>query len=141
MTTNDVDAVVRASDVLHRYCAAIDSHDAEALAKVFSPDVVLAVAGAEGSAEEQTFPGRDTVVAILASLFEQRQWARHLVSNVRVAAQADGSLDVRSYFQFHLGRADGVTSGVGDYRVLMRDDDGRLVISRFTAAIVHEVTA
>ena len=139
MADTDID-VGPASALLHRYCAAIDTHDEAALAAVFSEDVVLAVAGAEGATEEQTFPGRETVVAILASLFAQRQWARHLVSNVRVEARADGTLDVRSYFQFFLGREDGTATGVGDYHATMRDEGGRLVISRISAAIVHEVT-
>ena len=39
-----------------------------------------------------------------------------------------------------MGRGDQTTSGVGDYHALMREVDGRLLITRFSAAIVREIT-
>ncbi|WP_255649300.1 nuclear transport factor 2 family protein [Frankia sp. ArI3] len=93
-----------------------------------------------GPGSEQVFAGRDTVVDILASLFDQRQWARHLVSNLLVDVEPDGSVDVRSYFQYWLGRADGTAHGVGDYHVTMREADGRLAITTLSATILEEIT-
>jgi hypothetical protein len=133
MTAADSTIAWRATSVLHRYCGAIDQHDAEALKDVFSEDVVL-VAG------EQSFTGRDTVVEILSSLFAQRQWARHSVSNALVDTEPDGTVEVRSYFQYVLSRVADATLGVGDYHVRMSEVDGRLVITRFHAAILEEVT-
>jgi ketosteroid isomerase-like protein len=133
----------RASSLLHRYCRAIDNADPKALEDVFSEDCVLVVSGTTdegGDGREQSFPGRDAVVQILSSLFAQRQWARHLVSNVIVEAQADGAYEVRSYFQYWMGRGSETTSGVGDYHASMREADGHLVITRFSAAIVNEFT-
>jgi len=133
----------RASNVLHRYCTAIDSADAEALERVFSEDTVLVVSGTcdeGGGGNQQSFSGRDTVVQILSSLFPQRKWARHLVSNVRVEAGVDDAYEVRSYFHFWIGRDSETTLGVGDYDVSMLEVDGRLVITRFSAAIIDEIT-
>jgi ketosteroid isomerase-like protein len=139
MTGSDSEIGWRASTVLHRYCAAIDQHDAAALAEVFGKDVALVVGGGDAGAE-QSFTGRDTVVTILASLFEQRRWARHMVSNVVVEPGTDGTVAVRSYFQFVLGLDGAVASGVGDYDVTMREEEGRLVITRFSAAILDQAT-
>ncbi len=139
------DLAWQASTVLHRYCEAIDRHDADALRDVFSEDVVLLVAGDTGEGDEggdagrRSFAGRDTVVAILASLFEQRLWARHLVSNVLVDAADDGELAVRCSFQYLLAKADSRAIGVGDYRATMREVDGRLVMTRFSATVLDEV--
>ncbi|WP_261570626.1 nuclear transport factor 2 family protein [Frankia gtarii] len=136
----------RAGTVLHRYCRAIDQGDAGALREVFAADAALVVAAAAAAAveggpgSEQVFSGRDTVVGILASLFDQRQWARHLVSNLFVDVEPDGSVDVRSYFQYWLGRADGTAHGVGDYHVTMRESDGRLAITTLAATILEEIT-
>ncbi|KJE23364.1 SnoaL-like domain [Frankia torreyi] len=133
----------RAGRVLYRYCRAIDQGDAGALREVLAPDAALVVAGGTvegGPGSEQVFAGRDTVVDILASLFDQRQWARHLVSNLLVDVEPDGSVDVRSYFQYWLGRADGTAHGVGDYHVTMREADGRLAITTLSATILEEIT-
>ncbi|HVW45143.1 MAG TPA: nuclear transport factor 2 family protein [Amycolatopsis sp.] len=133
MTAADSALAWRAITVLHRYCRAIDHHDAEALKDVFSEDAEL-VAG------EQTFAGRDTVVEILASLFGQRQWARHSVSNPLVDVEPDGTVVVRSYFHYVLSREPDATLGLGDYHVRLTEVDGNLLITRFHAAILDEVT-
>jgi ketosteroid isomerase-like protein len=143
MGASESDIGWRASTVLHRYCHAIDHHDADALKAVFSDDVVLLVGGETnegGDGSQQSFAGRDTVVQILASLFEQRQWARHLVSNVLVHVGSDGDVDVRSSFQYLLAKQSERTIGIGDYHVTMRDVDGQLLITTFSAAILDEVT-
>jgi len=79
-------------------------------------------------------------VSLLASLFEQRCWARHMVSNVLVDADPGGDVRVSSYFQYVLGREASRTSGVGDYRVTMRDIGGELLITTFSATILDEST-
>ena len=132
----------QARSVLHRYCRAIDHHDASALGDVFSDDVVLVVEGqsVEGGEDQPlSFAGRATVVQILSSLFEQRRWSRHFVSNELVEDRDDDEVEVRSYFQFVLGKEEGRVIGVGDYRAVMRPVDGSLRICEFSASIVDEV--
>ena len=132
----------RAAEVLHRYCRAIDDHDAVALAAVFAPDVELVVGGETtegGDGSQQSFAGRDLVVQLLSSLFEQRNWARHSVANVLVGPGPDGTLVVDSYFNYLLAKAESRVVGVGDYHVDMLEIDGHLLITRFSAAILDEV--
>ena len=131
----------QARAVLHRYCKAIDDHDADALRDVFTEDVILVVGGesVEGEGGTQSFAGRDTVVPLLASLFEQRRWARHLVSNDLVGITEDGKVDVTSYFQYLLSRADGRVIGIGDYHAVMKSDGDGLRICQFSASILDEV--
>ena len=79
------------------------------------------------------------MVQILSSLFEQRRWSRHFVSNELVEDRDDDEVEVRSYFQFVLGKEEGRVIGVGDYRAVMRPVDGSLRICEFSASIVDEV--
>jgi ketosteroid isomerase-like protein len=137
MTASDAETGWSASTVLFRYCRAIDSHDATALAAVFSEDVALVVGAGDAT---QTFAGRDLVVSLLASLFEQRRWARHMVSNVLVDVNADGSLAVRSSFQYVLAKDGENAMGLGDYEVTMREIGGELLITVLSAAILDEIT-
>lgn len=131
----------QARTVLHRYCKAIDDHDVDALREVFSDDVVLVVGGdsVEGEGGTQSFAGRDTVVSLLTSLFEQRRWARHLVSNELVGIADGGRVDVTSYFQYLLSRSDGRVIGIGDYHAVMKSDGEGLRICQFSASILDEV--
>jgi 3-phenylpropionate/cinnamic acid dioxygenase small subunit len=132
----------QARSLLHRYCKAIDDHDTEALQEVFSDDVVLVVGDEtveDGKSARQSFTGRQTVVQILSSLFGQRNWARHLVSNELVEDRGDGDVEIRSYFQFLLAKPQSRVIGVGDYRAIMRPVGGRLRIREFAASVLDEV--
>lgn len=127
--------VWQATAALHRYCRAIDQHDAAALSEVFTEDAVLVV-GAGG--EQYTFSGREAVVGLLSSLFEQREWARHLVANVLIEPGSEGTIEVRSYVHFFLGQQDSIAVGVGDYAATMRESAGVMQISKFSATIIGE---
>ncbi|MCU4186641.1 nuclear transport factor 2 family protein [Acidiferrimicrobium sp. IK] len=131
----------QARSTLHRYCRAIDDHDIDALRDVFSEDVVLIVGGdsTEGDGATQSFAGRETVAQILASLFQERNWARHVVSNEQVEERGDGGVEVRSYFNYLLAKPDTRVLGVGDYKAIMRREGDRLRIAEFSASILDEV--
>jgi hypothetical protein len=117
-----------AEGVLRAYCRAIDSHDRGALKEVFSADATLRVG-------EQRWEGRDGVMDNLASLFSERQWARHLVSNVQVTNRGDGALEVESYFQFFI-QGESLTTGVGDYRAVLAGDGGLMRIQDLEVSIL-----
>jgi 3-phenylpropionate/cinnamic acid dioxygenase small subunit len=130
----------RAVTVLHSYCRAIDDRDATALTEVFTEDVVLAVTPI-GSSEAHRFEGREAVVALLSSLFDQRDWSRHMVSNPLVDLAADGVVRVRSYFTFTMASGTTRTRGIGDYTASMRDADGGLLITELDVGIADETVS
>jgi ketosteroid isomerase-like protein len=142
----DAELTNRATAALHRYCRAIDEHDAAALGSVFSEDAVLLVDMAvdgtpEGGVQTHTFEGRDAVVPILASLFEQRDWARHQISNALVEVDPAGEVTVRCYVSFLLVAGASRTQGVGDYTASLRDGDGSLLVTRLRVRILDEIVS
>lgn len=138
----DAELTNRATTALHRYCRAIDEHDATALTAVFSADTVLLVdMAAESGVQTHTFEGRDTVVPVLASLFEQRDWARHQIANALVDVAAGGEVTVRCYVNFLLVAGPKRTQGVGDYTASLRESDGLLLITRLRVRILDEIVS
>src|ERR1700760_5004306 len=115
------DTAWRAISALLGYCRAIDEHDEGALVKVFTTDAVLLVSGA-GSSDVHRFEGREPVVALLSSLFTQRDWSRHLVSNPLV--DDEGSIRVRSYFSFTMATGATRTRGLGTYAATLQNVAG-----------------
>jgi uncharacterized protein (TIGR02246 family) len=114
--------------VLHRYCRAIDTHDAAALALLLHDDVVLTV-------NPDRWEGQPAVMVMLTGMFEQRAWARHFVSNIEVSGLRDGDVGVRAYAAFILSSADRII-GAGDYFVTIRRTDDGLRIAQLELAML-----
>ncbi|TWH23009.1 nuclear transport factor 2 family protein [Prauserella rugosa] len=98
-----------ARTALHRYARAVDTRDEQALATVFTGEVVLErVDGAR--------TGRDTVLAFYRGVFDgPTLWSKHLVTNVVAEPDGANGVAVTAYFQAVSRTADEAIAIYGEY--------------------------
>lgn len=71
-------------EVTHRYCAALDGHDWEALGRCFTPDAVAVFGGVPGEHH-----GLDAIKAVCRASLEPLDASQHLVANHLVELTGD----------------------------------------------------
>jgi len=112
----EADAALR--NLTADYASAIDTHDIEAVRRVFAADAVVTAPG-------MRCEGIDDIAAFFDDVFSEPVARRHFITNVRITDTGEGTAAATSYFLFTEAWADESILGWGSYVDRAVESDGR----------------
>ena len=112
----EADAALR--NLTADYASAIDTHDIEAVRRVFAADAVVTAPG-------MRCEGIDDIAAFFDDVFSEPVARRHFITNVRITDTGEGKAAATSYFLFTEAWADESILGWGSYADRAVESDGR----------------
>ncbi|WP_214104724.1 nuclear transport factor 2 family protein [Acrocarpospora catenulata] len=119
------------AELLAEYCRAVDEHDPEAFADLWTADAVQDIRS-RGTA----YRGRDQIMEGLESTFAAFRHTHHVPGNLQITFVSDARADVRSDVTVHCVTSDGAHVVVAaSYQDQVVREDGRW---RFSSRVVLE---